>query len=118
MRINAGWPAVHGRPNILAVPIAGSLTLRQGSSIQTSIPAVSAVRFAGAKSTCGPAITIFSIGKSIRRSRPSLGKGGGDQKSPTWSPAPNHDLEAVFTVRHLSVPTQTAPSRLLLLAAA
>jgi hypothetical protein len=27
------------------------------------------------------AITIFSIGKSIRRSRPSLGKGGGDQKA-------------------------------------
>jgi hypothetical protein len=26
MRINAGWPAVHGRPNILAAPIAGSLT--------------------------------------------------------------------------------------------
>src|SRR5437016_13556704 len=80
MRINAGWPAVHGRPNILAVPIAGSLTPRQGSSIQTSIPAVSAVRFAGAKSARGLAITIFSIGKSIRRSRPSLGKDGGDQK--------------------------------------
>jgi hypothetical protein len=64
--IIAGWQVAYGRLNILAAPIAGCLTPQQGSIIQTSMLAVSAVRFAGAKSTPGRAITIFSIGKSIR----------------------------------------------------
>ncbi len=86
-RIIARWQATYGRPSILGVPIAGCLTPRQGSSIQTSIPAVSAVRFAGSRSTRGLATAIFSIGKSIRRSRPSLGKGGDDQTGiPKWVP--------------------------------
>jgi hypothetical protein len=75
----AGWPATYGRPNFSAVPIAGCLTSRPGNSIHTNIPAVSAARFAGPKSTPGRAIMIFSIGRSIRRTRPSSAKGGDDQ---------------------------------------
>src|ERR1700722_6575526 len=81
MGIIVGWQATYGRPNILAVPIAGYLTPRQGRNIQSSILEVSAVRFARPRSTRGPAIMIFSIGKSIRRSRLSLAKGGGDQQA-------------------------------------
>ena len=80
-RIFVGWQVAYGRPNILAVPTAGCLSPRQGSSIQTSTLAVSAVRFAGARSTRGLAIMIFSTGKSIRRGRPCLGKGGVDQRA-------------------------------------
>jgi hypothetical protein len=77
-RIIRGWQAVYGRSNILAVPVAGCLTPRRGSSIHTSIQAVSSVRFARPRSTRGQAIMIFSIGRSIRCSRPPLGKGGSD----------------------------------------
>ncbi len=76
--IVAAWQAPCGRSNILAAPIAGCVTPRQGSRIQASVPAVSAARFAGSRSTRGLATMISSAGKSSRRSRPSLGKGGGD----------------------------------------
>ena len=76
--IVSGWQAIYGRPNTLAVPIAGCLIPRSGSSIQTSIPAVSAVRFAGPRSIRGLAIMISLIGKSIRLRRPSLARDGGD----------------------------------------
>jgi hypothetical protein len=79
--IIAGWQATYGRPNISTVPIADSRTPRQGRNIHTSILAVSAVRFARPRSTCGLAIMNFSIGKSIRRSRPPLGKGGADKQT-------------------------------------
>ena len=79
--IIVGWQATYGRPNILAVPIAGCLTPRQGRNIQTSILEVSAVRFVRPRSTRGRAIMNFLIGKSIRRSRLSLGRGGGDQQA-------------------------------------
>src|SRR5713226_3763069 len=72
--IFAGWPEAYGRPNISPAPIAGWLTLRQWSSIQTSILAVSTVRFARSRSTHGQALMISSAGRSIRRSRLSLGK--------------------------------------------
>jgi hypothetical protein len=77
-RIIAGWQAIYGPPNILAVPIAGCLTRRQRRSIQTSILEASAVTFAASRSTHGLAFMIFSIGRSIRWSHPCLGKGGVD----------------------------------------
>ena len=77
----AGWQATSGRPNISAVPIAGCLTRQQGNSIQQSIPAVSAVRFAGSRSTRGLATMSSSIGTSISPSCPCLGKGGRSRQS-------------------------------------
>jgi len=87
-RIITIWQATYGRPNFLAVPTAGCLTPRRGSSIQPSIPAASAARFAASKFTHGRATMIFSTGKSTNLSRRSLEKGGRDH--PTcrliWSP--------------------------------
>jgi hypothetical protein len=72
--ILAGWPVAFGRPNISTAPIAGWLTLRQRKRIQTSIPAVSTVKSAISRSMHGLALMISSVGRSIRRTRPSLGK--------------------------------------------
>ena len=69
---------MHGRANTSAVPIAVFPTPRSGSSIQLNTLAASVARFAVARSTPGRAISIFSTGKSKRRSRPCSGKGGGD----------------------------------------
>jgi hypothetical protein len=76
--IIAGWQVAYGRLNILAAPIAGFLTLPQGSITNSSTRVVSVVRFAGARSTRGLAITIFSIGKSVKWIRPPLAKGGAE----------------------------------------
>jgi len=73
-----GWQAAYGQSNISAVPVAGCPTPLQGSSIYTSIQVVLSARFARPKFTRGQAIMIFSIGRSIRWSRPPLGKGGSD----------------------------------------
>ena len=76
--IIAGWRAIYGRLNFLTAPIAGCRMPRSRSSIHTNIPAASAVRFAGARSTRGLAIMISLIGKSIRRKRPYLARDGGN----------------------------------------
>jgi hypothetical protein len=64
--IIAGWQVAYGRLNILAAPIAGCLTPPEGNITNTSSRAVSVVRFAGARSMRGLAITSFSIGKSVK----------------------------------------------------
>ena len=72
--ILAGWPVAFGRPNISTAPIAGWLTLRQRKRIQTSIPAVSTVKSVISRSMHGRALMTSSVGRSIKRTRPSLGK--------------------------------------------
>jgi hypothetical protein len=76
--IIAGWQVAYGRPNILAATIAGFLTPPQGSITNSSTRAVSVVRFAGARSMRGLAITSFSIGRSVKWIRPPLAKGGAE----------------------------------------
>jgi hypothetical protein len=68
-RIFAGWLAAYGRSNISPALIAGSITPRQKSSIPTRVPAVSNARFAGPRSTHGPAFMISSIGRPLTRAR-------------------------------------------------
>jgi hypothetical protein len=81
--ILAEWPAAYGRPSISPAPTAGWITLQRKSSIQTSIPAASTARFAGPRSTHGPVLMISSIGRSIKRVRPSLAKKS-EAVGPLW----------------------------------
>jgi len=108
-RIITIWQATYGQPNFLAVPTAGYLTPRRGSSIQPSIPAASAARFAGSKFTRGRATMISSTGKSTSRNRRSLGKGGRDLQTSYLIGSPRSFFEnlktcSVWLSGHCSAP--------------
>jgi hypothetical protein len=94
----AGWPAAYGRSSISPAPIAGWITLRPKSSIQTSVRAVSNAWFAGPRSTHGPAFMVSSIGRPPTSARVLfLGKRGDRQARQTpWDP--NQPAETIIDI--------------------
>ena len=101
------WQAAYGRPNTSTAPVAGWITLRQRSSTAASVPAVSNARFARARSTPGPALTISSIGRPLRRGRSFSGLAGGVRISRSLVPKGNVDaavLDGLGRVGNLRQP--------------